>query len=47
MLLVGMHLGPEMGLSDEGACGAFYTLLLKDLGCSSNYGARICELYDG
>jgi hypothetical protein len=32
------------GLSDEALWELYYTLLLKDLGCSSN-AARICELY--
>lgn len=41
---IGMHLGREMGLSDEALWELYYTLLLKDLGCSSN-AARICELY--
>lgn len=39
-----MHIGRRIGLSDEVLWGLYYTLLLKDLGCSSN-AARICELY--
>lgn len=39
-----MHVGRELGLSDDELWGLYYTLLLKDLGCSSN-AARICELY--
>ncbi|MDF3070748.1 MAG: metal-dependent phosphohydrolase [Polyangiaceae bacterium] len=42
--LIGMHLGRRLGLSDEALAELYYTLLLKDLGCSSN-AARICELY--
>ena len=41
---IGMEIGRELQLSPEQARGLYYTLLLKDLGCSSN-AARICELY--
>ncbi|MEG1768171.1 MAG: HD-GYP domain-containing protein [Comamonas sp.] len=41
---IGMHVGRRLGLSDDELWGLYYTLLLKDLGCSSN-AARICELY--
>ena len=41
---IGMHVGRELGLRDEALWSLYYTLLLKDLGCSSN-AARICELY--
>ncbi|PTD98089.1 HD-GYP domain-containing protein [Pseudothauera lacus] len=41
---VGMQLGREIGLSEHAQWELYYTLLLKDLGCSSN-AARICELY--
>jgi HD-GYP domain-containing protein (c-di-GMP phosphodiesterase class II) len=41
---IGMHVGRELGLSDDDMWDLYYTLLLKDLGCSSN-AARICELY--
>jgi len=41
---IGMHVGRALGLSDGGMWELYYTLLLKDLGCSSN-AARICELY--
>ena len=41
---IGMHIGRAMELSDEALWELYYTLLLKDLGCSSN-AARICELY--
>ena len=39
-----MHIGREAGLSDAQLWELYYTLLLKDLGCSSN-AARICSLY--
>lgn len=41
---IGMHVGRELGMSEEDLWNLYYTLLLKDLGCSSN-AARICELY--
>jgi HD-GYP domain-containing protein (c-di-GMP phosphodiesterase class II) len=41
---IGMHIGRWIGMSDDELWGLYYTLLLKDLGCSSN-AARICELY--
>ena len=41
---IGMHIGREIGLSEEQLWDLYYTLLLKDLGCSSN-AARICALY--
>lgn len=41
---IGMHIGREIGLPEEQLWELYYTLLLKDLGCSSN-AARICELY--
>jgi HD-GYP domain-containing protein (c-di-GMP phosphodiesterase class II) len=41
---IGMHIGREMGLTEHQLWELYYTLLLKDLGCSSN-AARICELY--
>jgi HD-GYP domain-containing protein (c-di-GMP phosphodiesterase class II) len=41
---IGMHIGRELGLPEEQLWELYYTLLLKDLGCSSN-AARICELY--
>lgn len=41
---IGMQLGRRIGLSDDALWSLYYTLLLKDLGCSSN-AARICELY--
>jgi HD-GYP domain-containing protein (c-di-GMP phosphodiesterase class II) len=41
---IGMQIGRRIGLSDPELWALYYTLLLKDLGCSSN-AARICELY--
>ncbi|MBQ5940735.1 MULTISPECIES: HD-GYP domain-containing protein [unclassified Massilia] len=41
---IGMHIGRAAGLPQEQLWELYYTLLLKDLGCSSN-AARICELY--
>lgn len=41
---IGMHIGFEIGLPEDQLWELYYTLLLKDLGCSSN-AARICELY--
>ena len=41
---IGMHIGCVIGMSEDELWGLYYTLLLKDLGCSSN-AARICELY--
>jgi response regulator RpfG family c-di-GMP phosphodiesterase len=41
---IGMHVGQRVGLSAAALRELYYTLLLKDLGCSSN-AARICELY--
>ncbi len=41
---IGIHVGREIGLSEIEISELYYTLLLKDLGCSSN-ASRICELY--
>ena len=41
---IGMHIGRAIGLDEGQLWELYYTLLLKDLGCSSN-AARICELY--
>jgi HD-GYP domain-containing protein (c-di-GMP phosphodiesterase class II) len=41
---IGMHIGQHIGLDERSRWELYYTLLLKDLGCSSN-AARICELY--
>ncbi len=42
--LIGMRIGHALGLPEESLWELYYTLLLKDVGCSSN-AARICELY--
>ena len=39
-----MAIGGEIGLSDDEMSDLYYTLLLKDIGCSSN-AARICRLF--
>lgn len=41
---LGMHIGAQIGLSEGELSDLYYTLLLKDIGCSSN-AARICSLY--
>jgi len=41
---IGFHIGVEYGLSQDELWELYYTLLLKDAGCSSN-AARLCELY--
>jgi HD-GYP domain-containing protein (c-di-GMP phosphodiesterase class II) len=41
---IGMHIGQQIGLDSTALWTLYYTLLLKDLGCSSN-AARICALY--
>jgi len=41
---IGTSIGREIGLSEPELRDLYYTLLLKDLGCSSN-ASRICELY--
>ncbi|MDV3250194.1 HD-GYP domain-containing protein [Devosia sp. BK] len=41
---IGMHIGMRLDLSEEELSDLYYTLLLKDIGCSSN-AARICKLY--
>ncbi|TAK92045.1 MAG: HD-GYP domain-containing protein [Burkholderiaceae bacterium] len=41
---IGIHIGRAIGLPEKELWELYYTLLLKDLGCSSN-AARICELY--
>lgn len=41
---IGMHIGRRYGLNEAQLWNLYYTLLLKDLGCSSN-AARICALY--
>jgi HD-GYP domain-containing protein (c-di-GMP phosphodiesterase class II) len=41
---IGFEIGKALGLRERELHDLYYTLLLKDLGCSSN-AARICELY--
>lgn len=41
---IGIHIGREINLTETEISELYYTLLLKDLGCSSN-AARICQLY--
>ncbi len=41
---LGFHAGRELGLSAPELSDLYYTILLKDVGCSSN-AARICQLY--
>ena len=41
---IGMRIGQRIGLPNDQLWTLYYTLLLKDLGCSSN-AARICQLY--
>jgi HD-GYP domain-containing protein (c-di-GMP phosphodiesterase class II) len=41
---IGTQIGAEIGLDAMAIWELYYTLLLKDLGCSSN-AARICQLY--
>lgn len=41
---IGMSVAYQLGLDSRQQWELYYTLLLKDLGCSSN-AARICELY--
>ena len=41
---IGMHVGRAMGLPQLQMWELYYTIMLKDLGCSSN-AARICALY--
>jgi len=41
---IGTRIGEVLALPDDVLKDLYYTLLLKDLGCSSN-AARICELY--
>jgi len=43
---IGSHIGREIGLGEAELRDLYYTLLLKDLGCSSN-AARVAQLYLG
>lgn len=40
----GMAIGRQIGMSEAALGDLYFTLLLKDIGCSSN-AARICQLY--
>jgi hypothetical protein len=41
---IGLQIAEELDLDELQTWELYYTILLKDLGCSSN-AARICELY--
>ncbi len=41
---IGLNVAKEVGIEPIDMADLYYTLLLKDIGCSSN-AARICELY--
>ncbi|SBS35174.1 Cyclic di-GMP phosphodiesterase response regulator RpfG [Marinomonas spartinae] len=41
---IGMHIGKALQLNEQQLYDLFFTILLKDTGCSSN-AARICQLY--
>lgn len=41
---IGVHIGQRLGLDSAALWDLYYTLLLKDAGCSSN-AARLCDLY--
>src|SRR5579863_4501950 len=41
---IGIHIGREVGLTQSQLWELYYTLLVKDVGCSSN-AARICQIY--
>ncbi|MEP7240245.1 MAG: HD domain-containing phosphohydrolase [Devosia sp.] len=41
---IGIHIGMKIGLDPATLTELYYTILLKDVGCSSN-AARICQLY--
>ncbi|MDZ7805374.1 HD-GYP domain-containing protein [Thiohalophilus sp.] len=43
---IGMHLGRMLGMPQADLLDLYYTLLLKDAGCSSN-AARLYQLYGG
>ena len=43
---IGMHVGIQLGMPPEALSDLYYTLLLKDAGCSSN-AARLWALYGG
>ena len=41
---IGMHIAGMLGLDTDRQWEVYYTVMMKDLGCSSN-AARICQLY--
>lgn len=41
---IGIHIGTQLGLTEAELSDLYYTLLLKDVGCSSN-AARVCQLF--
>src|ERR1700735_3606550 len=41
---IAIQIGREAGLSDSQLWDLYYTMLIKDVGCSSN-AARICQIY--
>jgi putative nucleotidyltransferase with HDIG domain len=41
---IAIQIGREIGLSDSQLWDLYYTMLIKDVGCSSN-AARICQIY--
>jgi putative nucleotidyltransferase with HDIG domain len=41
---IAIQIGREVGLSDSEIWDLYYTMLIKDVGCSSN-AARICQIY--
>ncbi len=43
---IGMHIGERLGLEQQQQWDLYYTLLLKDAGCSSN-AARLYQVYGG
>jgi putative nucleotidyltransferase with HDIG domain len=44
--LLGMRLGQELGLPADRLASLYYSLMLKDVGCSSN-AARLCQILGG
>ena len=41
---IGLHIGRELQLDETAIRELYYTLLIKDMGCSSN-AARICPAF--
>jgi len=41
---IGVHIGRTLGMGPKALSDLYYTILLKDVGCSSN-AARVCQLY--